>query len=95
MFSHRRTSTRSMRSPVLPRFARALSLPDAFAHIMALAGYEQWVFTRTARIIHLVMLPGLPDAPFREHRCREPPGAQRDHSPGLRPQPGSVQRDTR
>lgn len=43
--------------------ARALSLPEAFARVMALSGREQWFFTRTGRVMHLVILPGQPEDP--------------------------------
>lgn len=43
--------------------APALSLPEAFARVMALSGREWWSFARTGRQMHLVIHPALPDDP--------------------------------
>ena len=46
--------------------ARGLTLPEAFARVMALAGRERWAFPRTARVMHLVLIPCHTDDPIFE-----------------------------
>ena len=38
------------------RPAGGLRLSEAFSRVMSLSGRERWVFTRTARIMHLVIV---------------------------------------
>lgn len=45
--------------------ARGLTLLEAFTRLMALAERD-YAFTRTARVMHLVMLPLRPDDPIFE-----------------------------
>jgi hypothetical protein len=44
--------------------ARGLTLAEAFARVMALAGRERWAFPRTARVMHLVLIPCHTDDPI-------------------------------
>jgi hypothetical protein len=44
--------------------ARALSLPEAFSRMMAMDERELWLFPRTARVMHLVIIPSRPDDPM-------------------------------
>jgi hypothetical protein len=46
--------------------ARGLSLPEACARVMALSGRERWAFTRTARVMHLVIFDPRPADPSFE-----------------------------
>ena len=46
--------------------ARGLTLDEAFARVMALAGRERWAFPRTARVMHLVLMPCHTDDPVFE-----------------------------
>ncbi len=46
--------------------ARGLTLEEAFARIMAFAGRERWAFPRTARVMHLVLMPCHTDDPVFE-----------------------------
>ena len=58
--------------------ARSLTLLEAFARVMALSGREGWVFTRTARVMHLVILPSWPGAPEFESTIASDGPAHRD-----------------
>lgn len=62
----------------LAPIARGLSLPEAFARVMALSGRDGWGFTRTARVMHLVIFEAQPGDPVFESQIAVDRAARKD-----------------
>jgi hypothetical protein len=58
--------------------ARGLSLPEAFARVMALSGRERWAFARTARTMHIVIFEAQPGDPSFESELAVDRAARND-----------------